>query len=112
MFVRTRRLKTGGVRYALVESYREGGKTRQRHLYYLGGFATPQERLDDLGRSIVAMRARAEEFRGAAAYWKRRAFRLLSARAAGCERRRRRLLAVLAGRGRRRKGKTDKRGRA
>jgi hypothetical protein len=41
MFVRTKRLKTGGVRYALVESRWRDGRSRQVHLYYLLHYPTP-----------------------------------------------------------------------
>jgi hypothetical protein len=50
VFIRKKRLKTGGVCYALVESYREGGRVRQRHLAYLGESATVEARVAELDR--------------------------------------------------------------
>jgi hypothetical protein len=41
MYVRKKVLKTGGVRYALVESRWRDGKSRQVHLYYLLHYPTP-----------------------------------------------------------------------
>jgi hypothetical protein len=123
VFVRTKKTASGTVVHLLVENRREGGKRRQKVLYYLGRSATPQDRLDELGRTARFYRAEAEELRGSQARRERRAFRRLSALAADCERRRRRLLGVLrelaadgkkarpkkAARPRRRNGKGERR---
>jgi hypothetical protein len=42
MFVRRKVTKCGTVKHYLVESRREGGRVRQRVLWYLGPFATPE----------------------------------------------------------------------
>jgi hypothetical protein len=45
MFVRKKTTWAGAVKHYLVESRREGGKVRQRVLYYLGDCPTVEEQL-------------------------------------------------------------------
>jgi hypothetical protein len=45
MFVRTKTTRSGTVKHYLVECRREGGKVRQKVLYYLGSFPTAKARL-------------------------------------------------------------------
>jgi hypothetical protein len=105
VFVSTKKTAAGTVVHVLVENRYEGSKTRQKALYYLGKAATPQDRLDALTQAIEAHRAKAEAYRRERRTWVDDALATVcDIQADECERRRRRLLAVLADGGKR-KGK-------
>jgi hypothetical protein len=63
MFVRKKTTKSGTVKHYLVETYRDGGKVRQKVLYYLGDVATVEEELAYLDRIKDARLASVAYFR-------------------------------------------------
>jgi len=52
-FVRVKRTPKGTPRHYLVTSERVNGKSRQRVLAYLGGYATVEEALEKIGTDLV-----------------------------------------------------------
>jgi hypothetical protein len=67
MFVRKKTTKSGTVKHYLVECRREAGKVRQKVLYYLGRFQTPEEELAYWQRLIEGSKRDANSWRERAA---------------------------------------------
>jgi hypothetical protein len=63
MFVRKKVTSSGTVQHYLVENRREGGKVRQKVLYYLGAWATVEEALEYFARME-------QHYRDSAAYYR------------------------------------------
>lgn len=66
MFVRKKTTPNGTAKHYLVENRREGGKVRQKVLYYLGSFPTPEA-------EIAFWQARIRDGQFHADYWRKEA---------------------------------------
>lgn len=70
MFVRTKTDSKGVQRHYLVASRREGGKVRQKVLFYLGDFATVEDALGGLEHSVRFHQDRAAASGASAKTWR------------------------------------------
>jgi hypothetical protein len=98
MFVRTKTTRSGTVKHYLVECRREGGKVRQKVLYYLGAHPTVEAKVAYLERESREYRERAAATPGnprALPQYDNHAYYLAMARRS--ERERDRLLSIADG---------------